>query len=131
MSPGGEGAENTRKRGVGKAGGEALSKAGNGAGGPVDFAYLEGFAAGDRAVVKEVLTLFRASADEWLEKLTPQAPDWRDVVHTIKGAGRGIGAYPLGDACERAEGEGPAGLPAVREALAEAAAAIDGYLTQP
>lgn len=96
----------------------------------VDFAYLEGFAAGDRTVVKEVLALFRTSTDEWLENLASESADWRDVVHTIKGAGRGIGAYPLGDACERAEGEGPSALAAVRDALRDAVAAIDRYLAR-
>jgi hypothetical protein len=82
-------------------------------------------------VVKEVLALFRQSVDEWTPKLTVAAPDWRDVVHTIKGAGRGIGAGPLGDLCAQAEAEGPERLPEVRRALAAAAAAIDAYLARP
>lgn len=94
----------------------------------VDFAYLEGFAAGDRTVVKEVLKLFRASYDDWLPRLAADAPDWRDVAHTIKGAGRGIGAFELGDACEKAEREGPSRLPALRAELAAAMAEIDAYL---
>jgi hypothetical protein len=96
----------------------------------VDFAYLEGFAAGDRGVVKEVLALFRASYEEWLPRLTADAPDWREVAHTIKGAGRGIGASALGDACETAELEGPGGLPALRAELAAAMAEIDAYLAK-
>jgi HPt (histidine-containing phosphotransfer) domain-containing protein len=96
----------------------------------IDFAYLEGFAAGDRTVVKEVLGLFRASYDDWLARLTPEAPDWRDVAHTIKGAGRGIGAFALGDACEKAEAEGAAQLPALRAQLDATMAEIDAYLTR-
>ncbi|MDE2487369.1 MAG: Hpt domain-containing protein [Alphaproteobacteria bacterium] len=96
----------------------------------VDFAYLEGFAAGDRRVVKEVLALFRQSVDAWTPSLSAEAADWRDVVHTIKGAGLGIGARRLGELCARAEAEGPESLPQVRQALAEAAAAIDAYVTR-
>ncbi|THD78250.1 MAG: Hpt domain-containing protein [Phenylobacterium sp.] len=104
---------------------------GDGTGEAVDFGYLERFVAGDTAVVKEVLKLFRQSADDWTPRLVPEAPDWREVAHTIKGAGRGVGAFALGDACERAEAQGPTLLPQVREALAEAMAAIDAYLARP
>jgi HPt (histidine-containing phosphotransfer) domain-containing protein len=96
----------------------------------VDFAYLEAFAAGDRAVVREVLVLFREQAQAWAPGLTAAGPDWRDLAHTIKGAGRGVGAFALGDACARAEAEGEGELPAVQAALADAVAAIDAYLAR-
>jgi HPt (histidine-containing phosphotransfer) domain-containing protein len=95
--------------------------------GPVDFGYLESFAAGDRRVVGEVLTVFCEQARIWQPKLDPPAANWRDVVHTIKGAGRGIGAHALGDICAKAEEAGPAMIPDVRRALAEALAAIEAY----
>ena len=100
---------------------------GEGAEEPVDFGYLERFAAGDRAVVDEVLSLFAEQAAIWAPRLTPEDPGWRDVVHTMKGAGRGIGAHPLGEVCARAEAEGPEMLAAVRTALAETVAAIEAY----
>ena len=101
---------------------------GEGAAGEVDFAYLEGFAAGDRQVVSEVLTLFRGQAEGWAEALAAAAgPGWRDVVHTIKGAARGIGANRLGDVCAQAEAQGHSGLPAVRAALTAAVAEIAAY----
>jgi HPt (histidine-containing phosphotransfer) domain-containing protein len=96
----------------------------------VDFAYLEAFAAGDRGVVREVLVLFREQAQAWAPRLAAAGPDWRDLAHTIKGAGRGVGALALGDACARAEAEGEAELPAVQAALADAVAAIDAYLAR-
>jgi len=96
----------------------------------VDFAYLERFAAGDRSVVCEVLTLFRESAADWAPRLAAAEADWRDVAHTIKGAGRGVGAFALGDACERAEAEGEGELPALQAALADAVAAINAYLAR-
>jgi hypothetical protein len=98
--------------------------------GTVDFGYLEGFAAGDRQVVGEVLKLFQQQADLWAGPLLTAGAGWRDVVHTVKGAARGVGANTLGDACAQAEAEGPEGLPAVRAALAAALADIEAYLAQ-
>jgi HPt (histidine-containing phosphotransfer) domain-containing protein len=93
----------------------------------VDFGYLEGFAAGDRQVVTEVLALFRQQAEIWATTLDADSPGWRDLVHTIKGAARGVGANGLGDACAEAEAKGDAGLPAVRAALDAAVADIAAY----
>jgi Hpt domain len=95
--------------------------------GVVDFGYLEGVAAGDRQVVFEVLTLFRQQSEIWAGSLHDGAPGWRDVVHTIKGAARGIGANALGDVCAQAESAGPSDLPAVRAAVQAAVAEIAAY----
>ncbi|HEY8617304.1 Hpt domain-containing protein [Phenylobacterium sp.] len=93
----------------------------------VDFAYLEGFAAGDRQVVGEVLALFCQQAEAWAAGLNDSNPDWRALVHTIKGAARGIGARALGDVCETAEFGAPDDLPPVRAALAAAVQEIEAY----
>jgi chemotaxis protein histidine kinase CheA len=93
----------------------------------VDFAYLEAFLAGDRQVIGEVLALFRQQALAWAGSLDASDPRWRDVVHTIKGAARGVGANALGDICTKAEDEGAQGLPEVRAALQAAVAAIEVY----
>lgn len=95
--------------------------------GAVDFAYLEGFAAGDEAMIEEVLALFREQASLWSPMLDPGAEGWRDAAHTVKGAARGVGAFALGDACERAEAVGPAGLAAVHDALDAALMDIAAY----
>ena len=95
--------------------------------GVVDFAYLESFAAGDKTVVREVLSLFREQAEAWAKGLDPADAAWRDVVHTIKGAARGVGANRLGDICAKAEAEGESGLPAVKAALDAAVADITAY----
>jgi HPt (histidine-containing phosphotransfer) domain-containing protein len=100
---------------------------GEGAAGAVDFGYLEGFMAGDRKVVGEVLAVFLEQARLWAPRLTAETADWREVVHTIKGAGRGVGANALGEVCAHAEAAGPDALPQVRQALAEAVAAIEAY----
>jgi HPt (histidine-containing phosphotransfer) domain-containing protein len=99
----------------------------SGPAGVVDFGYLEGFAAGDRQVVAEELALFRQQAEAWAGSLDAGDPGWRDVVHTIKGSARGVGANALGDVCAEAEAAGPSGLPAVRAALEAAVADIAAY----
>ena len=93
----------------------------------VDFTYLEGFLGGDQSIVLEVLSLFHGQASGWEMGLDAVNPDWRAVVHTIKGAARGIGANALGDVCDKAEYGEPDDLPAVREALAAAVAEIAAY----
>ena len=95
--------------------------------GAVDFGYLEGFAAGDAQVVDEVLALFREQAAMWSTMLDPQSEGWRDAVHTIKGASRGIGAFALGDVCQVCEIEGPERLRSVRDALDLALADVAAY----
>lgn len=96
----------------------------------MDFAYLERFLGGDRGVMREVLVLFREQAEGWAPRLQAGAADWRDLAHTIKGAGRGVGAFALGDACARAEQDGLDELPAVCAALGAAVADIDAWLAR-
>jgi HPt (histidine-containing phosphotransfer) domain-containing protein len=95
--------------------------------GVVDFAYLENFAAGDDDVIDEVLALFREQSAIWGAMLEPGHEGWRDAVHTLKGAGRGIGAFALGDACQDCEASGASGLDLVRDALDAALADIAAY----
>jgi hypothetical protein len=93
----------------------------------VDFSYLEGFVAHDRGIVREVLILFSDQARTWSQNLEAPSDDWRDMVHTIKGAARGVGANVLGDACAVAEAGSAADLPAVKAALDVAVAEIEAY----
>ena len=101
--------------------------------GAVDFAYLEQYAAGDMQLVDEVLGLFREQAALWSPLMDPHAPSegWRDAVHTLKGASRGVGAFALGDACEAAEaadeGSLQARLARVRDVLDLSLADIAAY----
>ena len=98
--------------------------------GVVDFAYLEDFAAGDETVVDEVLALFREQSEIWGAMLDVANEGWRDGVHTLKGAARGVGAFQLGDACQACEAKGPGGLDGVRDALDAALADIAAYAHQ-
>ena len=95
--------------------------------GAVNFRYLEDYTAGDPVVIDEVLAIFREQAQLWSALLAPDNEGWRDAVHTIKGAARGVGAFELGDACESAERGGPEGMTAVRDALDRALADVAAY----
>ena len=96
--------------------------------GAVDFAYLEGFAAGEDDVIEEVLGIFREQSVLWGAMLKPDHEGWRDAVHTLKGAALGVGARSLGQTCAACEAIGPSGLTAVRDSLDEALADIAAYL---
>jgi HPt (histidine-containing phosphotransfer) domain-containing protein len=105
--------------------------------GAVDFKHLEGFAAGDEALIEEVLGLFRQQAALWLPLLDPAAAadGWRDAAHSLKGSALGVGAFAVADACEAAEAayQAPLGvkdarLMAVRHALDLALADIAAYV---
>lgn len=95
--------------------------------GVVDFEYLERYAAGDDAMIDEVLALFREQSAIWSRLLSPEHDGWRDAVHTLKGAARGVGAIQLGEVCQRCEAVGTGALPAVHEALDAALADIAAY----
>ncbi len=75
--------------------------------GEVDFGHLETYAAGDAALVEEVLGLFREQAELWLPLLDPagQTQAWRDAAHTLKGSALGVGAFALARACSEAEAD--------------------------
>ena len=75
--------------------------------GAVDFEHLERYAAGDAALIEEVLGLFRQQAELWLPLLDPAGPDqtWRDAAHSLKGTALGVGAFALAQACGVAEAE--------------------------
>lgn len=98
--------------------------------GAVNFAYLERYAAGDQALVDEVLELFREQAALWVRLLNPASPGdaWRDAAHSLKGSALGVGAFALADECEAAEQAADAG-PTQREALlGEVRTALDAAL---
>jgi hypothetical protein len=92
----------------------------------VDFAYLEDFAAGDKTVVREVLTLFRQQAEAGRRasirrsRLARRGPhdQGRRPRRRRQRAGRHL--------CEGG-GRGRAGLTAVKAALDSAVADIAAY----
>jgi HPt (histidine-containing phosphotransfer) domain-containing protein len=96
--------------------------------GAVDFGYLETYAGGDLALVEEVLGLFQQQTELWGPMLDPDAASWRDAVHTVKGAARGIGANSLARACEHAEEAGSGALPTVHAEINAALEDVAAYL---
>lgn len=67
----------------------------------VDFDFLDRLAAGDQTLMREVLEIFVAESRRWRQVLERGfSPEFSDTVHTLKGAGRAVGAHFLGDLCE-------------------------------
>ena len=104
--------------------------------GAVDFGHLESYAAGDAALIDEVLGMFREQAALWVRLFDPSWPPdgWRDAAHSLKGSALGVGAFQLAEACAAAEtafgagpGEKSAMLERVRDALDAALADIAAY----
>jgi len=102
--------------------------------GAVDFKHLERFAAGDQAVVDEVLAIFQEQASLWVRLLDPKADGdgWRDAAHTLKGSALGVGAFALADECEAAEATTGAAerallLESIRDEVQRALADIAAY----
>lgn len=99
--------------------------------GAVDFAVLETMTGGMDDITEEVLGLFVQQAVLWSPMLDAASEGWRDAVHTIRGAGAGIGARDLAAVCAEAEhGEqavAEAGLERVKTALDAVLADIAAY----
>ena len=98
-------------------------------GGRVDFGFLERLAAGDQGLMREVLDIFLAEAEGWaarLEKIDGAAA--ADIVHTVKGSGRAIGAHALGDLCEDWETGEIDDLGPVRAELNDVVAEVRAWL---
>lgn len=72
---------------------------------PIDLDHLNRYVFGDRALLHEVLGIFKEQAASLATEMRPSMDDdaWRHAAHTLKGAARGVGAWALGDAAEHAE----------------------------
>ncbi len=99
--------------------------------GAVDFGVLESMTGGMDDITEEVLGLFAQQAALWAPMLDPTSEGWRDAVHTIRGAGAGIGAHELATVCQSVEhGEqalAAVGLERVKTALDAALADVAAY----
>lgn len=75
---------------------------------PIDLAHLAQYTGGDPALNGEVLTLFASQAEQNVARLRilldkADTKAWRELIHTLKGAARGVGAFALADAAAAAE----------------------------
>jgi len=104
---------------------------------PLDFAHLDEQTLGDRALQRELLSLFASQSPPLLARMRELGRDdmkaFGDLAHHLKGSARAIGAFGVAAAAERLETQprcsgGPPALAALAEALAEAVTAIDVHL---
>ena len=71
----------------------------------IDLDHLDKYIAGDDALRDEILSIFEDQVDSLLEGFAVDLSDddWQSIAHKMKGASRGIGAWSVGDLCEKAE----------------------------
>ena len=72
---------------------------------PVDLDHLARYTGGDPVIDREVLQLFVEQSSDTLEELPTvrDAKRWHDLIHSLKGAARGIGAFALAEVAAEAE----------------------------
>src|ERR1051325_5161402 len=75
---------------------------------PVDLGHLARYTGGEAALDAEILQLFATQSAGMLRELggmleMRDAIRWRQIVHSLKGAAMGIGAFGLADAAAEAE----------------------------
>ncbi|MCO5092500.1 Hpt domain-containing protein [Bosea sp. (in: a-proteobacteria)] len=100
----------------------------------IDLAHLARQTGGDRALERELLTLFAGQCSLHLRTIHASADrrERMDAAHTLKGAARAVGAWQVAEAAGRVEEAlagprdepGDAALDALALAAAEARAAI-------
>jgi len=71
----------------------------------IDFDHLNQYVGGDADLTREVFGLFRNQVEMWGRGLTADADDdmWANVLHSLKGSARAVGAMGLAEACEKNE----------------------------
>lgn len=99
----------------------------------LDGAHLHRYTGGDIALEVELYGLLRGQINSTLDALARTGEDavlWQRLVHTLKGAARGVGAMALGDVCAHNEDRAgdPAALAAIRLVAGHTLAAIDTEL---
>jgi HPt (histidine-containing phosphotransfer) domain-containing protein len=91
---------------------------------PLDLAHLLRQALGDREVENEVLTMFVRQATFVRDQIfIAEAGERRLLAHGLKGAARGVGAFPVADAAGELEAH-----PQDRDAAERLVALIDEVL---
>jgi HPt (histidine-containing phosphotransfer) domain-containing protein len=75
---------------------------------PVDLVHLARYTGGDMALNAEILGLFLNQTTQLIGQLHGALEEhdqktWREILHSLKGAARGIGAFGMADAAAAAE----------------------------
>jgi len=99
----------------------------------VDFDRLRSFTEDDRALEAELVALFLATAEGYLERLGAALHDaagWRAAAHSLKGAAGNIGAVAMADLAAAAEqaSPDPARLRTLQATLATTRSSLEGHL---
>lgn len=95
----------------------------------LDGAHLHRYTGGDVALEVELYGLLRGQIVSTLDALERAGDDgvlWQRLVHTLKGAARGVGAMALGEVCATQEARinDPQALEAIRVVANETLGAI-------
>jgi HPt (histidine-containing phosphotransfer) domain-containing protein len=95
----------------------------------LDGDHLALYTAGDPALTREVLALFREQVRAQVAVLTAarDGSGWHDAAHTLKGSARGVGAERLAEICALAEVAGPE-APSAQKLLARIEAETEAAL---
>lgn len=97
------------------------------AGGPFDRVHLAKQCLGDEYLELEVLRLFDTTIAGYLARLrlASTVDDFTLVLHTLKGASAGVGAFALADLARNAEQQLRSGDPLLPEQIADIAIAVE------
>jgi HPt (histidine-containing phosphotransfer) domain-containing protein len=73
---------------------------------PVDVQHLRRYTLGDQKLEREIFQLFLTQLPELIAalRMAQTERDWRMAAHSLKGAGRAIGAWRIARLAEGAEG---------------------------
>jgi HPt (histidine-containing phosphotransfer) domain-containing protein len=79
---------------------------------PIDLDHLNVYTGGDSTLNCQILGLFDGQCHEIIKKLSSlaageetaeTAKNWREIIHSLMGAARGVGAFKLGEIAAEAE----------------------------
>jgi HPt (histidine-containing phosphotransfer) domain-containing protein len=102
--------------------------------GPIDTDHLKRMTLGDESLEREVLAMFSAQSVSLIGALAALPAEAREIVHTLQGSARAIGAFAVADAAASLEtalknGDDPTEpLAELKDAVAQARTAIDVLL---
>ena len=102
--------------------------------GPIDVDHLKRMTLGDESLEREVLAMFSAQSVSLIGALAALPAEAREIVHTLQGSARAIGAFAVADAAASLEtalknGDDPTEpLAELKDAVAQARTAIDVLL---
>lgn len=97
---------------------------------PIDLVQLASNTLGNRDLEVQVLRLFKSQSTTTLERLADEAdPTVRlDLVHTLKGSARAVGAEKVAGVCEVLEGDMRVSANAATEGLVAAVDEANSYI---